>query len=90
MTLAYEESAFEFLDVTLAREDDRLGVLPDLRSSIFATTPPRRLYGNVSNRIRPRMGPRIEYLFYYFDYFVESASELVDPIKRIADRPIKR
>ena len=29
MPLAYEESALEFFDVTLAREDDRLGVLPD-------------------------------------------------------------
>ena len=34
LPLAYKESAFEFLDVTLAREDDRLGVLlpdPDRR-----------------------------------------------------------
>ena len=32
MTLAYEESAFELLDVTLAREDDHPGVLrPDRR-----------------------------------------------------------
>ena len=29
VTLAYEESAFEFLDVTLAREDNHPGVLPD-------------------------------------------------------------
>ena len=29
MTLAYKESTFEFIDVTLAWEDDRLGVLPD-------------------------------------------------------------
>ena len=28
VTLAFEESAFELLDVTLAREDDRTGV-PD-------------------------------------------------------------
>ena len=27
--LAYEESAFEYIDVTLAQEDDRLGVLLD-------------------------------------------------------------
>ena len=26
MPLAFEESAFEYFDVTLAREDDRLGV----------------------------------------------------------------
>ena len=27
--LAYKESAFEYFGVTLAREEDRLGVLPD-------------------------------------------------------------
>ena len=29
VTLAYKESALEFSDVPLAREDDHLGVLPD-------------------------------------------------------------
>ena len=50
VTLAFEESAFELLDVTLAREDDRLGV-PDhteatsspicllLRNKYFETFP---------------------------------------------------
>ena len=33
-----------------------LRLLLQLRSSIFATTPPRRLYGNVSNRIVHRRG----------------------------------
>ena len=32
VTLAFEESAFELLDVTLAWEDDRLGVLRPDRS----------------------------------------------------------
>ena len=35
VTFAYEESAFEFLDVTLAREDDRLGVHRPDRSCKF-------------------------------------------------------
>ena len=35
VTLAFEESAFELLDVTLAREDDRPGVLRPDRSCEF-------------------------------------------------------
>ena len=41
MSLAYEESAFEFLEVTLAGEDDRPGVLPDpaeVASSFYRLT----------------------------------------------------
>ena len=33
--LAYEESAFELLDVTLAREDDRLGVPDQTEAASF-------------------------------------------------------
>ena len=36
MTLAYEESAFELPDVTLAREDDRFGVLDQMEDASFS------------------------------------------------------
>ena len=39
--LAYEESAFKFLEVTLTREDDHPGVLPDpaeVASSFYRLT----------------------------------------------------